>query len=497
MREVQKYLHCKHSCDSQTDETCWKCKVKSEALCAVSGINRIDLYRELRAENVLVTTHCLYKAVENKDVDQELVKLIMRDLKLTGNYVPDNQDLQFCLGLTIAGSHAEILNILKDSGIHLTNQSLHSAVKHGDEELVSSILNELIKNKIWQPDDMYTDKALTEAHASGKTLCLSILKNAGAKLTNASVYWAIVDRDFTEVEYVINSLKESDTFDPESYEMAWSMAMAMENQDKRIYQLLKKEGVMPTSALVYALAEIGHDVNGILQVIEELKIYEKWDPEDLCISGAYMASCKRADQKLTDMLCKQGVDVNPAYLSIAVSLHQTNIQSVMNTLKENGRLDPTNRYIARAFAWSVAYRDKTIYDIFVSEGLYLTLPALVTAVTRMSTDTVEKVIDGLKKERRWHIEDDSALEALNGACIKEDKTAHDMLLSAGMRMKPRNLYVAIKYETVHGVKLIIREMRKLGLLGPSFEEVSDAVSLPRSFKDQNKFQLLKSEGICI
>ena len=123
------------------------------------------------------------------------------------------------------------------------------------------------------------------------------------------------------------------------------------------------------------------------------------------------------------------------------------------------------------------------------------MPCLIAAVI-MTPDTLDYVIAGLKKDSRWKPEDDSALEALNGAFIKQDKTAYDMLLDAGLRWKPRNLYVAIKYETLHGVKVIIKEMRNNGLLLPPFEEISDAISFARSFKDKRKLQLLTTEGIC-
>ena len=494
LNEVRQYLHCNHHNDS--DDLCWKCKVKSEALCAVCGINRKDLYYDFRAQNVTVSTLCLYKAVENKDVDPELVKSIISDLKLSGNYLPDKQDLQRCLGLAMAQSNEEIFDILKTSGIHYTNHSLYFAVKHRDEELVRSILNELTKTKTWIPDDMYTVRAMTEAHATRKTKCMSLLTKAGAKLTVASVYWATIEHDFDEVKYAIERLKESDTFDPEAYMMSWSLAKAMENGDKRIYNLLNKEGVLPTHSLVYALAEIGHNVHGIFQIIEELKVSEKWDPEHLHVAGAYMASCKRADQRLTEMLASQGAGINPACLNMAVAKHQLQLNHVMNTLKEQGRLDPSNKHIANAFIWSFDFKDKTINDMFVSEGLYLTMSGLPAAATMMSTDTLENVIDGLKKADRWNPDDDSALEALNGAIIKQDKTAYDMLLDAGLTMKPRSLKVAVEYETVHGVKLIIKEMGKLGLLKPLLEDINDAVLLARSYKDQRKFQLLRNEGIC-
>ena len=493
LKGIKHYLLCDHEGDSS--DLCWKCQVKAEALCAVCGMNRIELYKEFRAENVQVSTLCLYKAVGNKDVNPELVQAIISDLKLSGNYHPDNKDLQSCLGLAMTHSNEEIFDILKNSGIHFTNHSLYFAVKNGDEKQVSSILSELTRSKTWIPDDMYTVRAMMEAHATQKDNCLKLLTDAGAKLTVAAVYWATMEHGFDEVKYAIATLKESDTFDPEAYMMAWSLAKAMENGDKRIYNLLKTEGVIPTHALVYALAEIGHNVDGISEVIEQLKIDEKWDPEDLHVGGAYMASCKRADERLTEMLISHGACVNPACLNMAVAKHQLQLNHVISTLKEQGRLDPSNKHVANALVWALDFKDKTIYDLLVSNGLYLTMRGLPAAVTMMSTDTLENVIDGLKRANRLDPEDNSAFEALNGAIIKQDQTAYDMLLDVGLRMKQNNLKVAIEHETVHGVKLIMREMRKLGLLELLHEEIHNAVALAKSFKDQRKFQLLKNEGL--
>ena len=365
LKEAQKYLRCSHSCGS--DETCWKCKVKSEALCAVCGTNRKDLYTTFRAENVQVTTPCLYEAVLNSDVDPELIKSIISDLTQSGNHVPYTQDLEYGLWMAMAQSDGQIFGILNENGLHFIIQTLYFALKHKGEKLDSSILNELTRIKKWQSDDMYTARAMTEAHATGKTN-ISLLIKAEAKLILVAVYWATIEHDFEEVKCVIEKLKETDTFDPESYEMAWAMAMAMNNEDKRIDQHLKVEGVIPTASLVYALAEIGHDVDGIFQVIEDLKKYETWDPEDLRIAAAYMASCRRGDQRLTDLFVREGVGINPACLNMAAFRSPTETNRVLDILKETGRLDPTNKYIARSFVWSIENKDKSIYSLFVSEG---------------------------------------------------------------------------------------------------------------------------------
>ena len=491
-QEVQKHLRCHHSLES--DEICWKCKVKSEALSAVCSINSNDMYKEFRADNIELGEYCLYKAVEKMDADPEFVKMVIKDLKESGKYVVDNQYLQYSLGLTLKQKDKQLLfNILKESGIHLTTKILYFAVEHSTPELLNTFLQELVRSKRWKPDDMYTSRAIVAAHATGKTECLGILTDAGAKLTAWSVCWSIIDYGFEETAHFIKTLKGNDSFDPDSYEIAWAMANAMKNEDKRIYQLLKEEGVVPTCALVYTLTDIGHDTDDIVRVIEECKLAGRWNPEESAISLAYMSSRRRADQKLTDVLVKHGAGITPYCLSE----HETNtieLDQVVKTLKDTGRFDPSDARFASALVRSIEYKDKTIYNKLVSEGLYLTLPCLSDAVVS-TIDTLQFVITDLKKENRWKAEDDEALHALHRAFLREDKAAYEMLLAEGLSWKTGNLYVAVVYETLHDLKFIIREMKRRGLLDADDDYVLHALKIAFLLEDKAKYEMLLAEGL--
>ena len=493
-QEARKHLCCSHF--SETPETCWKCNVKSEALSAICSLNRNDLYTELRADNAEVTALCLYKAVQKTDSDPGFVKIIISDLKESGKYLQDNQYLQFAIGISLKQQDKQIFNILKESGIRLTTKVLSFVVEHGTSELLYTILQQLVKGQTLVPDDMYTSRAITAAHSAGKTECLKILTDAGAKLTAWSVYWAIIDYGFDETAHFIKTLKENDTFDPEAWEIAWSMAVAMNKDDKKIYQLLKEEGVISTCHLVYALTETGHDADGIARVIEECKLTGRWNPEHSSVSKAYTSSRQRAYQKLTDMLVKHGAGVTTGCLfEVVMETNTAELDKVVKTLKDTGKFDPSDDKLAAAFVRSFDYKDKTIYNKLVSEGLYLTLPCLPSAVL-LSIDTLVYAIAGLKRTNRWKPEVDDALVALNNAYLRQDKTAYEILLAEGLRWKPRNLYIAVMRQTLHGLKLIIRELKRRGLLEPPFKDIKDAITLARSLKHDRKTNILISEGLC-
>lgn len=206
-----------------------------------------------------------------------------------------------------------------------------------------------------------------------------------------------------------------------------------------------------------------------------------------------MASRRRSDEKLSDLLLNQGAGITPASLHYAVCV-VNEIDHVIKTLKDTGKFDPSNRYSAKAFVWSIEYNDKAVHDKLVAEGLYLTMPSLVWAVG-MQIDTLKYVIAGLREDGKWEPEGDLAAEALNKAFNKQDKRAYGVLLAEGMLWGHRNLYVAVKFETVYGLKLIIKELKKRDLLNNACGDIGEAVILAKSFKDKRKLNLLMKEGI--
>ena len=106
------------------------------------------------------------------------------------------------------------------------------------------------------------------------------------------------------------------------------------------------------------------------------------------------------------------------------------------------------------------------------------------------------IIREMKRRELFDADDNDVLLALNIAFLKEDKAAYEMLLAEGLSWKTRNLYVAVKWQPIHRLELIIREMKRIGFLKPPYEDIKDAISLARSFKNKGKINLLISEGLC-
>ncbi|MEW8543126.1 MAG: hypothetical protein AB2693_06285, partial [Candidatus Thiodiazotropha sp.] len=261
-------LRCDHFCGKA--DSCWKCSVKSEALAGACSANNPAIYADLKSAGAEIRTVCLYKAVENGNIDAGFVRIIIEDLKLAKKFIPDDQILQYCLGLAVQHDTRTVFNILKDSGLNPANfDLLYYVVKAGDEEVLSSVLKDLVSQNKWISDYMTVSRALTEAIVTDKERLQDILVSAGAKLTEFAVYWVIVDHGYASMSKIIKILKDNDTFDVESYDLAHAMAIALKHfkEDRRIYDLLIQEGVITTPTMVGAICELGLSSADIKDII--------------------------------------------------------------------------------------------------------------------------------------------------------------------------------------------------------------------------------------
>ena len=488
------YLKCDHTA-AKTDH-CWKCPVKSEALVGACSANREELYRNLRNAGARVTQICLYKAVENKSVRSSFVKQIIDDLKEANMFTPNHQDLQFCLGMSLEYDDKTMFNLLKEEGLALTDQDLYFAVRKGDEHLVLNVIKELKDNNSWLVEGLYVSRAMLEAHVSKDDTILKILESAGAKISEGAVYWAIVDHGFDEVKFVIDLLKEKDRYDVESVELPWGIAMAMQSDDKRIYKYLSDIGILSTSTLVLAMAQIGQSAEEIETIINDLKTGGRWDPFDRQNVNAYMVACRRSDKSLKELLSREGVGMTSACLNYAVVKYTDELDHVFDTLKRNNSLDPYDKNIARALVWVIQNKNKAIEDKLQTEKITLNMACLISAVQPFAyMSTLETVICGIKRNKEWNPDSDDALQALNFSVKRNDQSVHQKLIEEGLKWKERNLYLAVQYETVWGLKQVIKHMKTMTLIKPEHEDIKAAVSLAASFKDKRKFNLLKEEVV--
>ena len=493
------HLKCEHAKESRDTRSCWKCPVKSEALTGACYADQFEIYENLRNAGANVTPLCLYKATENQSVGPTIVKRVVDDLKQARLFAPNDQTLEFCLGHCVKHEDKTVFKLLKDEGLVLSSQFLYFVVQDGDDELLSSAIKELIRDKRWLTEDIMISRSLLEAHIKQKDGMVTILQSAGVVLTEAAVYWAIIDHGYEEVVYVINSLKRKDALDVEASELAWGIAKAMKNEDKRIFAYLKAEKcVMSTSTLVLAMAADGQCSDEIYKVIKDLKSRDRWDPTHIHIGGAYINARRRSDKTLKDTLEKEGVTLSSDCFLYAYLLFADEADEIFETLQRIQCFDPKDRYFTRALLWAIQNKDELLEEKLRKQGIYLNMTCLITAVEpTFCLSTFETVVLGIKSNDEWDPNCDEALQALNVAVKRQDKSNHQKLLDEGLRWKTRNLYVAVQHTSVWELKQVIKYMKSMKLLETPDKEIQNAVQLARSFKDARKLDLLTAEKIVV
>ena len=492
LEKVLAPLECGH--DKEKKEHCWKCAVRSEALAGACGANREDLYQTLLDAGARVETLCLYKACENHEINPGFVKRIYADLKKGQRCIPDQELSQFCLGMSACHKDNRVFNILTEAGLNPSSELIYYIVKMDDCALLASTIKQLESDSRWKPDAMSVSRALVEALVNRKQNSLEILEKEGAIMTEFAVYWAIIDYGYDAVTTVIDILKKQHTVDLESRDLAWALAMAIKikSEDERIYRKLLDEGVIYTLSLVGALAEIGIGAKTIKEIIDKLKQDSRWDTEDYSVAVAYMAARKRPDTALRDILENEGATITPACLNYAVIRYADQVEYVIETLKTAGKFDLSNKYIARAFVWSMECTNSIGYDRLKTEGVHISMACLPYAAERfISPPTLEKVIGGLKEEKRWNPDDDFALEALCVASKRQDKSVYKRLCAAGIGWKLRSLYVAVQNDTSYGVLHVVKHLREEGIVDLQNKDIQDAIALARCMKDKTKYNILQ------
>ena len=488
--QAYKHLACYHSSDY--DDACWKCQVKEECLAAVCSSNNEDLYEKLSQDDVRMTSFCLFKATENQRVNPKLVSRIIDDLKSHNNFMLDQGCIQTSLGLSMRHDNDTVFQILHSNGIRPTVHFLYFAVQKGDVNLLSSTIKQLIKEKRWKSDNYYVSRAILEARIEKNEPMLNILSSFGARITEGAVYWAIVDHTFDDVVSVVQAIKETGRFDCNSIHLAWALAIAIKDKNQMLHDYLRKEGVVATPPLVAMLAFLGEPSSKIADVIQELESDHSWDTENRHIANAYMFARKREHSGLLSLLKAKGVGMSPGCLYYALLYCVDEAESIMKLLKSMNRFDPRDKVLARTLVWATEFKDSKCVRWLEKSGLCFNMACMTSAIkTSISLATLETVIEKIKAGGQWDTSCDDARVALNHACRRQDKTTYELLVSEGIEMCPRSIFLATKHETLYGLKLVIKKLDEEQMLDSSSQEFANAVTLAKTFKNRQKYHELR------
>ena len=469
-------------------------------------MNRLDLYKRLSDLGAKVTDFCFMKAVANPEFNQQLAETFFFDARQQNMFPQEMTDSMihklssFCV-LVAQNKTTHVLEALKLFMTEFENITmknflielcLYFAVKRENIQIVAFVTKTLKESssQSWT-DKRYITRSLTEALSRSNSALMNIMLEAGAKWTEAAVYYAVREHDFEIFLQTIQILKDRDAFDVESHYLAWAYAISILYEDKRIYHILKTEGVRPTTELVRNLVKTGQSVDEIGRAIAELQKIGHWDPKDLRIGDAYITAYDQALTNIRQLLEDAGARICPSCMPPVIRNKNLPLfEHVLNELKESGELHQFNKFIAYALILTKKFNLKEMYDRLSREGVTCNMAALAYTVNEDMSD-IKFVVKKLKLEFQWEPNSDLALEALNRAYRRHDKDIYEKLLSEGIEWQPRNLYVAVKFETVFGLQHVMKRLQEKGLLDTDNTEIIAAYKLAELLKDNRKFEVLK------
>ena len=259
-------------------------------------------------------------------------------------------------------------------------------------------------------------RAIVEARVRNSQDMLETLMSYGAIINDGAVYWAVEDHDLEEVKSVVWDLKERHVFYGEAKDIAWSLALAMKQNNKKTHDFLRKEGAVATTTLVLAMTEFGQPPEQIVAVIRELRNHGRWNADDRFIAGAYVVASSRANKSIQEISERECCKMCSGCLNYVVLHFHQIMEKILNQLKELGQYDPLDKHIARRLVWSTEYKD-SISNKLREAGLSFNKASLVSAVEpSFALSTLETIINHVKRNNEWKSESDFALEALNVDC---------------------------------------------------------------------------------
>ena len=208
-----------------------------------------------------------------------------------------------------------------------------------------------------------------------------------------------------------------------------------------------------------------------------MKREDKWDPNDRHIAGIYIYARRRPDTTLRDILEKEGVSISSGCLSYASLLFADETDKIFEILRTKTKFDPRYKYLIRTLVWTVQNNDKRLEEKLKNEGILFNMVCLVSAVDPVFyLSTFEHVVRSIKIINKLDPNSDEALDALNIAVKRQDKSIHQRLLDEGLQWKTRNLSVAVRRTTVWGLRQVIKCMKSVKLLETADDEIKNCRS---------------------
>ncbi|KAL3836852.1 hypothetical protein ACJMK2_022263 [Sinanodonta woodiana] len=407
-----------------------------------------------------------------------------------------------------------------------THVSLCNVARHHDLSRVQTILEDLKRSHVFDPDCTKAKKALCRAYLSGSQDVIEILLQEGITLDSMDLVHAVQHGDISVLMKVVEHLKFHNKwhqlwaynhicsyyFNPGMYSSQIDYIPFVFKKDAgptALYIAYCSEKFEMADYLLQNEAKISMDIlpavtehsskKAVDSLIQHLKVTCIWDPKCYDASQALVQAYRAQKYDVCDMLVQEGVLMTVKNLGCVLGTFKISLEAVkkaLKYLKDTENWDPNCEDASRSLKEAFVRKNYDVCDLLIQEGVTITMKHVPYVISR-SLDYMKTIVKQLKDSDRWDPKCDDASKALANACREEKYDVCDLLIQEGASLTMKNLLhvVSVFKIALEAVKKVVKHLKDTTNWDPKCEDASNALAFAYRSCNYDVFEFLIHEGV--
>ncbi|KAL3857952.1 hypothetical protein ACJMK2_012577 [Sinanodonta woodiana] len=493
--ELLEMLTCAHN-DNTPD--CWRCEEKQNLLELALYYHHFEIADKLIVRNACYTDVSLCNAARHGDLKR--VQTITEKLKKNKDFNPESKEAKYALYRAYVSGNQSLTDFLLMAGIVLDCCYVVNAVKLGDMNVLTNVVEHLKLYNKWNPKCDDASKALEIAICKHKYDVYDLLVQNGVSLKMKNLPGVIMGYASLEFKKAIQHIKDTDNWNPVCDDASKALEIAICQQMYDVYDLLVQNGVslkMENLPGVICLVSLEY----VKKVVQHIKESDNWNPEcDDASKALQYAICQQKDD-VYDLLSQERVSLKMKNLP-GVIMEYASLESVKKAIqhiKDTDNWNPECDDASKALEIAIYRRKYDAYDLLSQERISLKMKNLPDVIMGYaSLEYVKKVVQHMKESDNWNPVCDDASEALEIAICQQKDDVYDLLIQEKVSLKMKNLPgVIMEYASLESVKKAIQHIKDTDNWNPVCDDASKALEIAICQQMYDVYDLLFQEEVSL
>ena len=433
VEEAVPYLKC--NCDPDEFCPCWKCNVRNNTASGACLTGDVHSYCLMLNEGITITSNNIRQACTGEN--PELLKLVISTVKGHGMFMPEDVCISKSLVEAKQSKIPEMYEILYAEGAVVMPLCVYGVITYGNVTLtaVDHFVKELKRNGKWDPTDFWLQKALEASVSLDDSDIRKLLIEEGLIYHRGCLLSAVKTKQLSKVRETVMGMKALGTWQPSDYII---------EQEYIKYLIMLRRG--------------------------ETQPFTIPSPANKGINEALIVAMNYEDRSIYEYLLTEGVRLTMETLPPVVETGQLErVKEVIKELKDNGEWDVTERACTQAIFQAIHRNLTDTFDLLVTEGITCTMETLKSIVAKedVTVKDVEEVASHIKRSDNWQPNSIYMQMALVEAFQKEDKSVFDYLMKNGPKLDPYSVMIAVYTQDINAVSMCLQSLKNSHNWDPS------------------------------